>query len=212
MRVTVHQPDLLPYSGFWYKMAVSDAFVVSKHDQFQKHGYQRRVLMRGSWASHRLEGKPSLVPITDVRVRDGWQENLTNVITGRYRGAPQWRRRGPELVERISACTGTALDQVNLQLIEILRDVLGITTPLLVTDPPAHHATDRLIEQVKAVGGDEYYAGSGGRAYMVEHPEEYFAEHGLKLTWSDHVHVTGDSVLSLLMDLENPMPVIMTHR
>ncbi|MBD4563452.1 hypothetical protein GUG69_02530, partial [Xanthomonas citri pv. citri] len=46
MRVTIHQPDLLPYSGFWYKMAVSDAFIVSRHDQFQKQGYQRRVRMR----------------------------------------------------------------------------------------------------------------------------------------------------------------------
>lgn len=60
MRVTIHQPGLLTYSGFWYKMAVSDAFVVSRHDQFQKQGYQRRVRMRGTWASHRLVGGPGL--------------------------------------------------------------------------------------------------------------------------------------------------------
>ena len=47
--VSIHQPDLLPYSGFWFKMAVSDVFVVARHDQFQKHGYQRRVAMRESW-------------------------------------------------------------------------------------------------------------------------------------------------------------------
>ena len=51
MRVTIHQPDLLPYSGFWFKMATSDTFVLSVHDQFQKHGYQRRVKMRGAWCS-----------------------------------------------------------------------------------------------------------------------------------------------------------------
>ena len=33
--VSIHQPDLLPYSGFWFKMAVSDVFVVARHDQFQ---------------------------------------------------------------------------------------------------------------------------------------------------------------------------------
>ena len=211
MRVTIHQPDLLPYSGFWYKMAVSDAFVVSRHDQFQKQGYQRRVRMRGTWASHRLVGKPALVPITDVQVMAGWQENLARVITSRYRGAPQWANRGPALVSRIRGFTGSALDEVNLQLIHMIRDELGITTPLLFTDPPRQRATDRLIEQVRAVGGDEYYAGSGGRAYMVENPEEYFAEHGLTLTWSDHVPVSGDSVLSLLFDLEDPLPAIMNH-
>jgi len=59
--VSIHQPDLLPYSGFWFKTAVSDVFVVARHDQFQKHGYQRRVAMRESWVSHQLVGKPSLV-------------------------------------------------------------------------------------------------------------------------------------------------------
>ena len=39
MRVTIHQPDLLPYSGFWYKMAVSDAFVASRLGGGGGHGY-----------------------------------------------------------------------------------------------------------------------------------------------------------------------------
>lgn len=210
-RITIHQPDLLPYSGYWYKMAVSDGFIVSRHDQFQKHGYQRRVAMRETWCSHQLVGKPSLVPITDVEVREGWQQRITDTIRGRYTGAPMFRTRGAELIERIRAAEGTRLDEVNLAMVEIVKDMLGITTPLLFTDPPRHQATDRLIEQVKAVGGDEYYAGAGGRAYMVDDPEEYFAEHGLKLTWSDHRHLTGDSVVTLLMDREDPMPAIMSR-
>ena len=85
--VAIHQPDLLPYSGFWYKMIHSDVFILAVHDQFQKHGYQRRVTMRGRWASHILEGKPALIPIEDVVVREGWQRHLTNVIRGRYSAA-----------------------------------------------------------------------------------------------------------------------------
>lgn len=211
MRVTIHQPDLLPYSGFWYKMAVSDAFIISKHDQFQKHGYQRRVKMRDQWCSHQLDGKPALVPITEVLVKEGWQERITNTIRGRYTGSKMFKTRGQELIERINGAEGTHLDEVNLSMIEIVKDMLGLETPLLFTDPPQEAATDRLIEQVKAVGGDEYYAGAGGKAYMVEDPEAYFADHGLKLTWSDHEHVTGDSVVTLLMDMEDPMPAIMSH-
>ena len=29
-----HQPDLLPYSGFWYKMAKADVFDLKIWDQF----------------------------------------------------------------------------------------------------------------------------------------------------------------------------------
>lgn len=209
MRIAIHQPDLLPYSGFWYKMAVSDGFIVSRHDQFQKHGYQRRVRLREAWCSHLLDGKPSLVPITEVRVREGWQQHLTDVIGGRCRGARRWSDRGVEFLERIGAAEGETLDEVNLALIEIVRDMLGITTPLLFTDPPVHHGPDRLIEQVLAVGGDAYLSGSGGRAYMGEEAEADFASRGIRLEWSRHQHVTGDSIVAVLLDHDDPMEIIL---
>lgn len=209
MKVTIHQPDLLPYSGFWFKMATSDAFVLSVHDQFQKHGYQRRVTMRGTWCSHQLVGKPSMVPINTVEVAEGWQARITDVIRGRYAGAPHFASRGAELVERILASEGSALDEVNIALIEIVRDMLGITTPLVVTEPPARAATDRLIEQVTMVGGTAYLAGPGGKAYMGDDADARFAEAGIELLWADHVRSTDDSIVTLLMDADDPMELVL---
>ena len=109
MKVTIHQPDLLPYSGFWFKMATCDTFILSVHDQFQKHGYQRRVTMRDSWCSHQLVGKPSMVPINTVEVADGWQSRIADVIRGRYAGArslrlPRSRARRPHPRQRGQDC------------------------------------------------------------------------------------------------------------
>ncbi|RLV47626.1 hypothetical protein D9V37_15800 [Nocardioides mangrovicus] len=202
--VAIHQPDLLPYSGFWFKMAVSDVFVVARHDQFQKHGYQRRVTMRETWVSHQLVGKPSLVPITEVEVQPGWQDRLVAAIRGRYAGARYWRERGTDLLERIAACEGTHLDEVNLSLIEVVRDLLGIDTPLVVTEPPAGRGLDRLVEQVHAAGGDAYLSGAGGASYLGEDAAERFAAAGIELRWSDHEAPSPDSVVTLLMDLEDP--------
>lgn len=205
MKVTIHQPDLLPYSGFWFKMATCDAFVLSVHDQFQKHGYQRRVMMRGAWCSHQLVGKPSMVPINTVEVAEGWQQRIVDVIRGRYAGAAYLGSRGSELTERILASEGRWLHEVNIGMIEIVRDMLGITTPLVVTEPPAEAGANRLIEQVKLVGGTSYLAGQGGRAYMGQDPEGMFAASGLELLWSEHVHSTGDSIVTLLMDEPDPL-------
>ena len=80
MKVTIHQPDLLPYSGFWFKMATCETFILSVHDQFQKHGYQRRVKMRDAWCSHQLVGKPALVPINTIEVAEGWQQRIADVF------------------------------------------------------------------------------------------------------------------------------------
>ncbi|MDR7252139.1 hypothetical protein J2X46_001115 [Nocardioides sp. BE266] len=209
MKVTIHQPDLLPYSGFWFKMATCDTFILSVHDQFQKHGYQRRVKMRDAWCSHQLVGKPALVPINSIEVAEGWQQRIADVVRGRYAGSKFFSTRGAELVDRILACEGRMLDEVNISMIEAVRDMLGIETPLVVTDPPTHAATERLIEQVQMVGGSAYLAGQGGKAYMGDDPEARFAEEGLELLWSDHQHSTGDSIVSVLMDEDDPMEIVL---
>jgi hypothetical protein len=209
VRVAVHQPDLLPYSGFWFKMATSEKFVVAVHDQFQKHGYQRRVTMREAWCSHQLVGKPSLVPINQVEVAEGWQDRMINVIRGRYTGARHWSTRGAELLAGIAACEGRYLDEVNLGMIRLVRDMLGITTELVTTDPPQRSSVDRLIEQVSAVGGTEYLTGAGAAAYFGDGATERFAAAGITLTWSAHEPVTGDSIVTVLMDHDDPMELVL---
>ena len=147
VKVTIHQPDLLPYRGFWFKMATSDAFIVSVHDQFQKHGYQRRVTMRDAWCSHQLVGKP----VADADQRDRGGAGVA--AADRRRDPGQVRRREALLHARRRARRADPvpprarrLDEVNIAMIEVVRDMLGITTPLVVTEPPVegrHGAADR---------------------------------------------------------------------
>ena len=210
--IAIHQPDFLPYSGFWFKMAASDGFVLAVHDQFQKHGYQRRVRMRDTWVSHQLVGKPALVPIETIEVQPGWQGRLTDAIRGRYLSARHWKDRGLELLDRIEAAEGRTLVEVNVALITIVRDILGITTPLLVTTPPVGSGVARLIEQVQLVGGTGYLSGLGGTAYMGEDAAERFAGAGLSLTWSEHQHATGDSIVTALMDDDDPMATVLNRK
>jgi hypothetical protein len=208
MRVAVHQPDLLPWSGFWFKMLNCDRFVLAVHDQLQKHWVQRRVMMRDSWVTLPLVGKPRLVPITSVEVKDGWQDHLADSIRGRYVGASHWRDRGPDLIDRITAVEGSMLADINLKLIETVRDMLGITTEVVVTDPPVLAGVDRVIEQCQLAGATSYLSGTGARAYIDVEAEQRFRDRGIELVWSDHVKTTGDSVVTLFMDYDDPLEII----
>ena len=208
MRVTIHQPDLLPYSGFWYKMVNVDRFVLAVHDQFQKHGYQRRVTMRGTWCSHRLVGKPSLVPINEVSIADGWQQRLSDAVRGRYSGARHFDTRGRQLLDGIQQARGTRLDEVNTALIHVVREMLGIDTEMVTTAPTEARGIDRLIEHLRRAGGSTYLSGTGGAAYLGDDAAQVFAAHGITLEWSRHDPVTSDSIVTVLMDEDDPMAAI----
>ena len=110
-------------------------------------------------------------------------------------------------VHRIAA----RLDEVNLALLEIVRHLLGISTPLLTTAPPSHSNVDRLIEQVSAVGGTQYLSGTGGLAYMGEDAPARFRDAGIELVWSNHAMTTGDSIVTVLMDHDDPMESVLAR-
>ncbi len=207
-RVAIHQPDLLPWSGFWYKMMNVDTFVLAIHDQLQKHWVQRRVMMRDSWVSLPLVGKPQLIPITEVEVKDGWQEHLANSIRGRYVGAKHWKSRGSELIDRISAVDEHMLAPINLALINSMREWLGIDTTIVITDPPVNRGVDRVFEQLQMVGATSYLSGSGAKGYIDEAAETKFENLGIELVWTAHQKTTGDSLVTILMDYDDPMEII----
>ncbi len=209
MRVAIHQPDLLPWSGFWFKMAASDRFVLAVHDQLQKHGYQRRVTMRGSWVALPLVGKPRMLPIDAVEVKEGWQDHLVASMEGRYRSARHWRTRGAEVVDLVRSVDSHNLAEINVALIRGVREMLGIHTELVLTEPPRTNGVPRLVEVLQEVGATSYLSGTGARVYIDDEGERSFAENGIELVWSDHAGSTGDSIVTLLMDHDDPMEVVL---
>lgn len=204
----MHQPDLLPWPGFWFKMVHCDVFVLAVHDQLQKHWVQRRVRMRETWVTLPLETRPHLIPINTVRVKPGWQDHLVDSIRGRYTGARHWRERGADVLDLVASVRGDNLAEINHALILRMRDYLGITTQIVVTEPPLASGVERVLEQVQSVGGTSYLSGTGARGYIDAAAEARFRERGIDLAWSDHHKTTGDSVITAIMDFDEPMDVV----
>ena len=140
MIVTTHQADLLPYSGFWFKMAKADLFDLKIYDQFQARGYQRRVPMRGSWASIPVVGSPTRARICDVRIRpDEARQVLSDHIVGRYRGARNWEPMGKALLEMIAD-----IDRSFTHLI----DAMSATTPARLDETITFFGQQMTVRQL----------------------------------------------------------------
>jgi len=211
MIVAGDQVDLLPYSGFWYKMAKADLFDLQIFDAFQPRSYQRRVMMRGSWASIPVIGSPSRSPICEVRILPAQtREVLTDLIRERYRGARNWRKYGPRILDMVNEIHTEHLWQFNLNLILGVRELLDIKTPISIARPPVGRDGAGLAHVMKQYNATTYLSGTGGRAYMGDCEE--FHEYGIKVEWSAHQPVTGDSILSVLMDYDDPMAIVMSEQ
>ena len=205
----MHQPDLLPYSGFWHKMARADVFEIGIYYQFIRRGYQRRVKMRGQWATVPVLGDPWREQIKDVPIDpDAARSTLSRTIEGRYAGARYWKLRGPDLLDLVHGIYTDRLWQFNLQLLLGVRDMLGITTPIAVGSPIKGTKSEGIVHALQQYGqGTSHLSGPGARSYMGEGRE--FADAGIELEFSRHVPVTGDSIVSVLMDYRDPLDVIL---
>lgn len=207
MIVATHQPDLLPYSGFFYKMAKSDVFDLKIYDQFLSRGYQRRVKMRDRWVSVPISPCSQHTPIVDVRIHaDEGSQLLANVIRGRYGNSPYFKTRGPDVIERILDIHTNRLWQFNLELMLMVRDMLGIRTPVACGPRPQGSKSVGIVSVLKGYGADVYLSGSGGKAYMGDCAE--FKEAGIDVVFSPHRAVTGDSIMTVIFDYADPLEIV----
>jgi hypothetical protein len=213
---SAHQPDLLPYSGFWHKMAKADVFDIKIWDQFIDKGYQRRVTMRGQWVTLPLVKSSSTAPINHKRVLDTAPGHLADEIVKRYTRArkkpPHWDKYGPMVCDEVLSIRTDLLWEFNFRLILLVRDILGIQTPLTFSRPaaPGLRGSAGIISVIQAFSGPmEYLSGAGGVSYMGDCQE--FRDAGIPVIWSRHEPVTGDSILSVLFDHEDPLSVVLAE-
>lgn len=210
-----HQPDLLPYSGFWYKMAKSDVFDLKVWDQYVNRGYQRRVMMRGSWASIKLQKGPSTDPINLKRLDDGAAEDFATTIENRYmrsNKAKHWDKYGPMICDEIRDIKTDMLWEFNLRLILLVRDILGIETMITLGRPVREglRGSEGLISAMEILPGPKtYLSGTGAKVYMGDCKE--FTDRDIPVVFSAHKAVTGDSILTVLFEHDDPMAVVMAE-
>jgi hypothetical protein len=188
MIVTIHQPNLFPYLGFFDKMASADVFILLDNVQFTKRGYQNRVEIKGTngaqWLTLPVKSKGRYDQLTrDVEINDdqAWRKEHVKTCELLYRGTPgfsEWMGK----LEDLYARPASRMMDVTVPGIEMMQTALGIPTQLVyASDLPATGKSSKLLcELVKAVGGTTYLSGPSGRTYLEE---DVFAEQGIKLEY-----------------------------
>jgi hypothetical protein len=195
MIIGTHQPNYLPYLGFFDKMKRSDIFVIYDDAQFNKEDFQHRNKIRifhgWKWLTVPVEKKP--IPINKIKIRNEltlkgikWSDVHFRDIVDNYKDAPCYHTYESELAA-IYRDKYYKLIDLNIALIHFLKNALEINTKLIFSSELGFtsKSTERLVEMVEALCGDVYLSGPMGRDYLNL---TLFEKRGIKVEFQDFKH------------------------
>jgi hypothetical protein len=188
MRVGIHQPNYLPWLGFFRKITQSDIFIFLDTVQFSKNSYQNRVQVKardqGLWLTQPVQRQGGLKRVTrDVEFAStNWREKHLATLRQLYSKAPHYAAF-IDIVSELLLTPSENLSEYNSRLIEGIAGLFP-ASPRFVrasdleveVDDPSH----RLVRLIQKVGGSHYICGAGGRGYL---DETLFAESAIEITY-----------------------------
>jgi hypothetical protein len=194
--VAIHQPNFLPWLGYFDKLARADVFILLDDVQFQKGAgtwTNRTQLVVGggiAWATVPVvRAFHGVRAINEMRIDDSrpWRKKLLRTIEQSYRRAPSFDEAMPLVAELLTVPTDS-LAEYNEAGVKRLAAAIGLDSDRFVrasTLDASGKATDRLIELTRAVSGTTYLAGGGAQGYQ---DDSKFAPAGIRLASQDFQH------------------------
>ena len=173
MRIAAHQPQYLPWLGYFDKMDRVDLFVVLDTVQYKKNEWQNRNRIRTAagwqWLTVPVHYRFPMA-IREVAIDDSgpWRRKHREALRVQHARALHVRAVLPPLEEMLAA-PGGRLAELNLKSIQVLASLLGVTTPIVAASTLGalpEDADERLIALCRRFGASTYLAGDGGHAYM----------------------------------------------
>jgi hypothetical protein len=191
--VTIHQPDFMPWLGFFDRWAKSDLYVVLDDVQFLRRGWHHRDKIKTpqgpAWLTVPVKNKGRYEQqIREVEIDNdsNWRRKHLSTIQNAYSKAPKFDRLFPK-IEAVYLKNHKKLVDFNLDILLVLAAEFGIKTPFApASDFQAKgQKSERLVNLVKLNKGSRYLTGKGARSYL---DEDLFAAEGLEVIWQDFEH------------------------
>jgi hypothetical protein len=191
--VAIHQPNYLPWTGYFLKMAVADHFIFHDNVKITKAGPTRRVQIAGSnantpvWLSVPLQKHSDFTLIKDVAIikDNNWIKKHLAYIRASYYGFPHYKHIFSLLEAWLFEYEQqTFLARLNAGLIEKIASIGTIKATLhFSSEMPAEGKKDEYnLYLTKMLEGNIYISGKGAIKYQ---DEATFIANEIRLVYAD---------------------------
>ena len=190
--VAIHQPQFLPWLGYFDKVDGSDVFCLLDTVQYKKNEFQNRNRIKTAdgwqWLTVPVTYRfPQRIYEVGVNQTVDWQRKHLRSLKTNYRKAPFFDTYIARF-EKFYQQSYEMLVDVNVACVRFLMDLLGLERKVILasslqvkTDDP----TLRLVEICQALGGVAYLSGKDGAKYM---DLDTFHSHQLEIVFQDFNH------------------------
>lgn len=191
MILTAHQPVYLPWLGLFHKIALADLFCYFDIAQYQKKDYNNRNKIKTNrgeiWLSVPVESKNHFEKSVGeiLIVQSGWQRKHFKSIQLAYQKSRYYRDHIGYLEDLLIGQSFETLSALNLHMLRLLMQKLGITTPIVMASDYGFNESksDLVLEMCLRLKADVYIFGAQGRNYAdvdkfrASGVEPYFQEY-----------------------------------
>jgi len=188
--VAIHQPNYLPYLGYFDKIRRADVFVFLDTVTYTHNDYRNRNRVKTSqgerWLTVPVVRKGALeTPIKDIRI-DGsrWCRKHWRTMEQSYSRSPHFAEyRG--FFKEVYETEWAMLANLDKFLVRKMCGFLGVNATIVDASELGvvrGTKTDLLISICKTLGADKYVSGSGAEGYM---DREKFGDAGVEVVLQD---------------------------
>lgn len=190
----IHQPDFMPYIGFFHRLLQADILILLDHVQFVNHGsrsWTHRDKIKTAngecWLTINVKKAPHGTPINQIELADNdWREKNLNLVRENYHGAAYFA----ELFSRVQALYAMPYKRLvdfNTASIRMLMEWFGIEIPMINSSDmqPNGRKNELLVDLLKKAGANRYLSGLGARNYYQPEP---FLDAGIEVLWQQFIH------------------------
>lgn len=222
MIVAIHQPNFIPWIGYFAKIEASDIFVILDDAEYSKGSLINRNKIKINNSAHWLT-----VPIENVKYsieeskniyeikidnKQNWKKKHISTLKQYYNKSPNYINI-VKMIEEVYSNEYEYLYELNIQLINQICVMLGIQKKMIFSSSlnVKSKSTERIIDIIKKLGANKYLSGHGAKSYQ---DENMFEKNNIELYYIDVTHTTYPqqgsgfipslSIIDYLFNVEKP--------
>ena len=190
MLVAIHQPEHMPWLGFFEKMLRADLFVLLDDVQFSKGDFQNRNRVKGRegarWLTVPVVHKfPQRINVVEV-AGNNWQAKHWKTLVSCYARAAHFETFAGPFAD-LYRQPWAKLSELNVAAIRVLARALGVEKEIIFSSRLAAggRKSELVLNICRAVGARAYSSGRAGSTYL---DASAFRRAGIEIVVQDFEH------------------------